>query len=116
MLFRVKVSTVYRLSVNKNNTHSIEGPFTGIDLKMSTYYLAWNLFRVIFVGLLVFFTFGLVFDLNFYAFVKVLYVTLLFTCCAAFCRFSSGSDERFRKSRSLFSRGGGSFLRCGDGA
>lgn len=39
------------------------------------------------------------------------------TCCAAFCRFSNGSDERFRNKRNLFSRGCGSFFFCcGDGA
>lgn len=45
-----------------------------------------------------------------------IWVFTFFTCCAAFCKLSNGSEERFKKRRSLFSRGGGSFLRCGDGA
>ena len=38
------------------------------------------------------------------------------TCWAAFCKLSSGSLLLLRKSRSLFSLGGASFLRCGLGA
>ena len=51
----------------------------------------------------------------FFYFINVWFAWL--TCCAAFCRFSNGSDERFRNNRNLFSRGCGSFFFCcGDGA
>lgn len=43
-------------------------------------------------------------------------VIKLFTCWEAFCKFKSGSDDLFKNNLSLFSLGGGSFLRCGLGA
>lgn len=40
----------------------------------------------------------------------------LITWLAAFCKFNNGSEDLFKNNLNLFSLGGGSFFRCGDGA